>query len=228
MSHCLADALAIVNQRIEAAMLQFQRSPNSVQLLAVTKGQSAATILQAWQLGQRQFGESYVQEALPKLEVLNAYPIVWHFIGPLQTNKLRWIAEHFAWVHSLDSLKHAQRLSAQRPAELPALNVCIQVNVSREPQKAGITEAEALELIPQIKKLPRLQLRGLMTLPAYTDDFEQQRQSFRQLAEFCKYLGTLGHALDTLSMGMTDDLEAAIAEGSTLVRVGTALFGQRN
>ncbi len=228
MSHCLADALAIVNQRIEAAMLQFQRSPNSVQLLAVTKGQSAATILQAWQLGQRQFGESYVQEALPKLEVLNAYPIVWHFIGPLQTNKLRWIAEHFAWVHSLDSLKHAQRLSAQRPAELPALNVCIQVNVSREPQKAGITEAEALELIPQIKKLPRLQLRGLMTLPAYTDDFEQQRQSFRQLAEFCKYLGTLGHAFDTLSMGMTDDLEAAIAEGSTLVRVGTALFGQRN
>jgi pyridoxal phosphate enzyme (YggS family) len=198
-----------------------------VQLLAVSKTHPADVLRSAAAAGQRRFVESYLQEALEKIAALAGHNLEWHFIGPLQSNKTRPIAEHFAWVHSVDRLKVAERLSAQRPERLPPLNVCLQVNVSGEASKSGCTLTELPALAQAVAKLPRLRLRGLMTIPAPSEDPAQQRLPFRRLREAQEQLIAEGLELDTLSMGMSDDLGAAIAEGATLVRVGSALFGAR-
>lgn len=216
-----------VRDRIRSAEARFGRAPDSVTLLAVSKTRPAEAIRLVAGLGQRQFGESYLQEALEKVAALRELDLVWHFIGPIQSNKTRGIAENFAWVHSVDRLKIAERLSEQRPIELPPLNVCLQVNVSGEASKAGTTLAELPGLAAAVAALPRLRLRGLMAIPAPADEFEQQREPFRALRGALDDLVARGLAVDTLSMGMTDDLEAAVAEGSTMVRIGTALFGER-
>lgn len=224
----IAQALAQIRRQIQAAAIRFQRDPAEVHLLAVSKTRPVADILSAYQAGQRDFGENYLQEALVKIQVLRDYPnIIWHFIGALQSNKTRAVAENFAWLHSLDDVNHARRLSRQRPETLPALNVCIQVNVSAEPQKAGISLVELPDFAVAIAELPRLRLRGLMTLPAPADDFAAQRQPLHALQQAYMNLQAQGFTLDTLSMGMTDDLVAAIAEGSTRVRIGTGIFGAR-
>ncbi len=210
-------------QRITAACLANGREPESLSLLAVSKTQPMATMQAAYRAGLRQFGENYLQEALDKIRHLPA-DCEWHFIGPIQTNKTRPIAEHFAWVHGLAREKIAQRLNAQRPAAMPPLKVCIQVNVSGETSKSGLTQAELPALIRCIRELPRLELMGLMCLPQASGPGASPRAAFRQLRELRdRYLP----AAPTLSMGMSDDLEAAIAEGSTMVRIGTALFGAR-
>jgi len=223
----ISETLNQVRQQIAQLAQQFSRSPDSVQLLAVSKTRPLADIRAAFEGGQHRFGENYLQEALPKIQALQSHPLEWHFIGPIQSNKTRAIAEHFDWVHSLDSLTHAQRLNAQRPPLLPPLNVCIQVNLSQEPQKAGIKLAQLPLFAQTISQLPRLRLRGLMTLPAFTEDFEQQRLPFRTLHQAWLELQHLGFTVDTLSMGMSGDLAAAIAEGSTMLRIGTAIFGER-
>jgi pyridoxal phosphate enzyme (YggS family) len=224
----ISHSLFQIKQRIAQAALQYGRSADDIQLLAVSKTRPVADIVSAMQGGQYQFGESYVQEAIPKIQALQGEKkLEWHFIGPIQSNKTRLIAEHFAWVQSLDSLKHAQRLHDQRPDDLPPLNVCIQVNVSAEPQKSGISLSELAAFAQALTKFPRLQLRGLMTIPAYSQDFTQQRLPFRLLHAVYSQLQKSSFALDTLSMGMTEDMEAAIAEGATMVRIGTAIFGER-
>jgi len=214
--------------RIRAAERRFQRLPGAVRLLAVSKTQPAAAIAAMAAAGQTCFGENYLQEALAKMTGLAALELEWHFIGPLQANKTRGIAEHFAWVHSVDRLKIAERLSAQRPASLPPLNVCLQVNIDQEPTKHGLDVAEVGEVAGAVAALPGLRLRGLMAIPAPATDFAAQRQAFARLRILQEQLTAAGLALDTLSMGMSDDLEAAIAEGATLARVGTALFGPRH
>lgn len=216
-----------VRARIAQAEHQYGRSPGSVRLLAVSKTWPVADILAAVDAGQTCFGESYLQEALPKIEVMADKGIEWHFIGPIQSNKTRHIAAHFHWVHSVDRLNIAQRLNSQRPPHLPPLNVCLQVNVGDEPQKTGVGVHELPELAAAIAALPRLKLRGLMAIPPLTDNFEVQRRAFRRLREAFELLNAGGLALDTLSMGMSGDLEAAIAEGATIVRVGTGVFGER-
>ena len=213
--------------RIRAAEQRFQRPPGSVRLLAVGKTQPAAAIAALAAAGQRDFGENYFQEALDKMTELATLELEWHFIGPMQANKTRGIAEHFAWVHSVDRLKIAERLSAQRPDYLPPLNVCLQVNIDREPTKHGLDEAELAEVAHAVATLPRLRLRGLMAIPAPAAEFTAQRRPFAQLRKLRERLADAGLVLDTLSAGMSDDLEAAIAEGATLVRIGTALFGSR-
>lgn len=220
--------LQAVRERIRAAALACGRLPDSVELLAVSKTWPADAVLAAAEAGQRAFGENYVQEGVGKAESLAAHAFCWHFIGPLQSNKTRRVAETFAWVHSIDRLKIAERLSEQRPLHLPPLEVCVQVNVSGEASKSGVTPAEALALARSVAALPRLRLRGLMAIPEPADDFEAQRAPFRRLRELYETLRAEGLALDTLSMGMTHDLEAAVAEGATMVRVGTAIFGARN
>ena len=202
------------------------RQPGSVLLLAVSKTKPAEDIAAAYQSGQRHFGENYLQEALRKQQELGAYDITWHFIGPIQSNKTKALATHFDWVHSVDSLKIAQRLSAQRPAHLHPLNICLQVNISDEPSKSGIALAELPQLCEQIAKLPKLKLRGVMAIPAPQQDFERQRLPYKTLYQAVAKLGQAG--LDTFSFGMTGDLKAAIFEGSTMVRIGTALFGERD
>lgn len=203
------------------------RDLSSVSLLAVSKtfGADAIRVLAA--LGQTAFGESYVQEALLKQAQLAELPLEWHFIGPIQSNKTRPIAEHFSWVHSVDRIKVAERLSAQRPTVLPPLQVCIEVNVSDEPSKGGVALAELGALADAVAALPRIRLRGLMAIPAPSDEIAVQRRAFRRVREALDELNARGHALDTLSMGMSADLEAAILEGATIVRVGTVLFGER-
>ncbi len=223
----IADALMTIQQRIAQAAQQFTRSPESIRLLAVSKTRPIADIVTAFKKGQYHFGENYLQEALPKIEALRDCHLEWYFIGPLQSNKTRSIAEYFDWVLSLDRLKQAKRLNIQRPTHLPPLNVCIQVNISEEPQKSGVRLAELPALAQAITQLPRLRLRGLMTLPAPRQDFNQQRIPFRTLHTAYQQLRASGLALDTLSMGMTNDMVAAIAEGSTLVRIGTGIFGER-
>jgi len=223
----ISDALTKIKQRIIEAAQQFDHSPSDIQLLAVSKTRSVSDIVSAFDCGQYRFGENYLQEALGKIEALRNYPLEWHFIGPLQSNKTRLIAENFDWVQSLDQLKHAQRLSAQRPDHLSPLNVCIQINLSEEPQKSGVHLTDLPTLAPKVAELPRLRLRGLMTLPAFSYDFEQQRIPFRALYTAYQHLQESGLALDTLSMGMTNDMVAAIAEGATLVRIGTGIFGER-
>jgi len=198
-----------------------------VQLIAVSKTQSAECLREAFHLGLKTFGENYVQEALDKQSQLSDLPIEWHFIGPLQSNKAKPVAEHFSWVHSVDLLKLAERLSSQRPADLPPLQVCIRVNVSGELSKSGIAPEETGALAQAITALPRLQLRGLMAIPEPTDDLDLLRSRFAHLRKLKEQLVTQGLALDTLSMGMSADYAIAIEEGATLIRVGSALFGQR-
>ena len=228
MTTDFADRLRAVQDRITAAERRFQRPPGAVRLLAVSKTQPTAAITAMAAAGQTCFGENYLQEALAKIADLAALHVEWHFIGPLQANKTRSIAEHFAWVHSVDRLKIAERLSAQRPEPLPPLNVCLQVNIDREPTKHGLDPASVGEVAIAVAALPRLRLRGLMAIPAPVADFAGQRQAFARLRTVQEQLTATGLPLDTLSIGMSDDLEAAIAEGATLVRVGTALFGPRH
>lgn len=223
----IAEQLRAVHARIAAAARACGRDPAEVRLLAVSKTFPVADLRAAQAAGQDCFGESYINEALPKIAALADPAPEWHYIGPLQSNKTRAVAEHFAWVHSVDRLKLAQRLSDQRPAGLPPLNLCIQVNISAEASKSGVAVEDLRELAPRVAALPRLRLRGLMAIPAPTTDAVAQRAAFRCLREARDALNALGLALDTLSMGMSDDLEAAIAEGATLVRVGSAIFGAR-
>lgn len=223
----LAARLQAVLAQIRIAEQRFHRPSGAVRLLAVGKTQPAAAIAALAAAGQRDFGENYLQEALDKMSELAALELKWHFIGPVQANKTRGIAEHFAWVHSVDRLKIAERLSAQRPDHLPPLNVCLQVNIDREASKQGLDETEVIEVAHTVAALPRLRLRGLMAIPAPATQLTDQRRPFARLREISEQLTATGLALDTLSMGMSDDLDAAIAEGATLVRIGTALFGPR-
>lgn len=223
----IAENLKKIQNEIRAAAQQFDRSADTVHLLAVSKQQPLTAIEQALAAGQYAFGESYVQEALPKITALAAHTLEWHFIGTLQANKTRTIAQHFAWVHSLDKLTNAERLNQYRPATLAPLQVCLQINIDNEPNKAGIKLTELLPLATAIAALPHLQLRGLMALPAPQQDFAQQRASFRQLRLALQQLQQQGFKVDTLSMGMSADFVAAIAEGATIVRIGSALFGKR-
>ncbi|MFZ1492607.1 MAG: YggS family pyridoxal phosphate-dependent enzyme [Candidatus Competibacter denitrificans] len=222
-----AARLQVVLARIRSAEMRFGRPSGSVGLVAVSKTHPVADIVAVAAAGQRGFGENYWQEAAAKLPALVALDLEWHFIGPLQANKTRSIAEKFAWVHSVDRLKIAERLSQQRPTALPPLNVCLQVNVSGEPSKHGLDASDLPIVAHAVAVLPRLRLCGLMAIPAPATDFAAQRRPFARLRELQKALIADGLALDTLSMGMSDDLEAAIAEGSTLVRIGTAIFGAR-
>jgi len=219
--------LDAVRARITAAEQLYRRTPGSVTLLAVSKGQSADAIRAAYHAGQAHFGESYLQEALSKQSTLSDLALTWHFIGAIQSNKTRDIARHFAWVHSVDRFKIAERLHQQRPPELPPLNVCIQVNIGEEPQKAGVTPNEIPSILRQLRELSRLRVRGLMTLPPASEDFTLQRSHFQDLRLTFERLHAQDPTLDTLSMGMSGDWEAAIAEGATLLRIGTALFGPR-
>lgn len=203
------------------------RPPGSVRLLAVSKTQPVEAVLAAAESGQREFGENIVGEGLRKMADAGRDDLVWHFIGHLQANKSRAVAEHYHWVHTVDRLKIARRLSDQRPAANAALNVCIQVNIDNEPSKSGIVPAELAELASAVAELPRLRLRGLMCLPAIRTSFEEQRRPFARLRELKEMLGGQGLELDTLSMGMSSDFVAAIHEGATIVRLGSALFGQR-
>ena len=225
----IADNISQVAARIRAAEQASQRAADSVQLLAVSKTKPAEAVREAFAAGVRDFGENYLQEALGKQLELTDLPLSWHFIGPIQSNKTRAIAEHFAWVHSVDRLKIAQRLSEQRPADLPPLNICIQVNVSGEASKSGCTPADLPALASAISALPRLVLRGLMAIPEPTDDRAEQDAAFAAVRELNQSLqASLKLPLDTLSMGMSHDLESAIAQGATWVRIGTALFGARD
>jgi len=216
-----------VRQRVADAARACGRDPAAVGLIAVSKTFGADAVAAAHACGQRVFGENYVQEAVDKIVALASLGLEWHFIGPIQSNKTRQIAENFAWVHSVDRAKIAERLSAARPAALAPLQVCIQINIGDENTKSGVAPADALALARAIAALPRLKLRGLMTIPPASDEPAQQRRYFAELRKLKEQLVTAGVALDTLSMGMSADLEAAIAEGATLVRVGTAIFGQR-
>ena len=227
--HKIDDNLAKVMARIQQAARESGRDPAGVHLLAVSKTQPAEAVEQAWHWGQRRFGENYLQEALEKKQALTHLPdIEWHFIGPIQSNKTRAIAENFDWVHSIDRLKTAQRLSAQRPSTLPALQVCVQVNIDDEATKAGVSLTELPALAKQVAALPNLHLRGLMSIPAPNDDPQHQRATFARLRDALVSLQQQGLTqLDTLSMGMSGDLEAAIASGATMVRVGTDIFGAR-
>jgi pyridoxal phosphate enzyme (YggS family) len=218
-----------VKGRISAASERAGRDVRSVTLLAVSKAQGAEAVRQAAASGQHAFGENYVQEALDKMAVLaDLRPqLEWHLIGPLQSNKTRPVAEAFDWVHSVDRLKIAQRLSEQRPHDMAPLNVCLQVNISGESSKSGLAPADVPPVARAVAALPRLQLRGLMAIPEPAGDFEAQRAPHRALRELLEQLKAEGLGLDTLSMGMSADLEAAIAEGATIVRVGTAVFGER-
>ena len=222
----ITQRLKQIRSQISNAELAFNRQPGSVLLLAVSKTKPAEDLAAAYQSGQRHFGENYLQEALGKQQALGAYDITWHFIGPIQSNKTKALATHFDWVHSVDSLKIARRLSDQRPAHLPPLNICLQVNISDEQSKSGITLDELPELCEQVVKLPKLKLRGVMAIPAPQDDFGRQRRPYKTLYQAVAKLGR--PEMDTFSFGMTGDLKAAIAEGSTIVRIGTALFGERN
>jgi pyridoxal phosphate enzyme (YggS family) len=222
-----AGRLNAVRARIARAAAGAGRDAAAVRLLAVSKTFDWPAVRALAEAGQHAFGENYLQEALEKQAALRDLPLEWHFIGPIQSNKTRPIAEQFSWVHSIDRLKIAERLSAQRPAGLPPLQVCIEVNVSGEASKGGVAPAELPALADAVAGLPRLKLRGLMAIPAPTPDEVAQRAAFRQVREQLDALRARGHALDTLSMGMSADLEAAILEGATIVRIGTALFGER-
>jgi pyridoxal phosphate enzyme (YggS family) len=231
------EGLQAVRARIAAAARAAGRDSSSVRLIAVSKTFAAPAVIEAIEAGQLAFGESYVQEGVDKMSHIEALlrsqgrvlaaPAEWHFIGPIQSNKTRALAEHFDWVHSVDRLKVAQRLNDARPAVLGPLDVCLQVTIGGEDSKRGVPPEEAPGLAAQLLELPRLRLRGLMTIPRPTSDVREQRAQFRALAELRAGLAREGIELDTLSMGMSDDLEAAVAEGATMVRVGRAIFGER-
>jgi len=220
--------LQAVLSRIENAAKKFGRDPAAIALLAISKTWPASHIRQLASAGQGAFGESYLQESLYKINELRDLSLEWHFIGSLQSNKTRQIANSFDWVHSLDRLSIAERLSAQRPPSRPPLSVCLQVNISAEASKSGVSPAETPGLAHAVAALPGLRLRGLMAIPAADNDFAAQRLPFCRLRELWQQLRADGLMLDTLSMGMSQDLEAAVAEGATLVRVGTAIFGERD
>ena len=226
-SNSPAARLEHVRRQISQALSKSHRPTDAAVLLAVSKTRSASDIIELYRLGQRRFGENYLQEALEKITQLSAYDIEWHFIGPIQSNKTRDIASHFSWVHSVDRLKIARRLSEQRPEGLGPLNICLQVNVSGEASKSGCKLTDLPQLATEVAELPNIQLRGLMAIPAPSHEPEQQRLPFRALYKALDGLNTQELELDTLSMGMSGDLEAAIAEGATLLRIGTALFGPR-
>lgn len=228
----IPENLQQVRSALIAAAQAAGRDPASVGLLAVSKTFGADAVIAAADAGQRAFGENYLQEALDKQQAVRALrpdlALDWHFIGPIQSNKTRPVAEHFAWAHAVDREKIARRLSEQRPAHLPPLNICLQVNVSGEQSKSGVAPAELPALAQAVATLPGLKLRGLMAIPEPADDIEQQRQPFAKLRALQQQLHALGIATDTLSMGMTADMPAAIAEGATIVRIGTAIFGKRD
>lgn len=223
----VADNLTLIRQKIQQAEQDFSRDLDAVQLLAVSKTQPIEKIQQAITAGQQHFGENYLQEALKKIAVLKDENIIWHFIGDIQSNKTKAIAEQFAWVHSVSRLKIAERLSAQRPAHLPPLNVCIEVNIDQEASKSGVFPEELEALVKRVMTLSGLKLRGLMAIPKPEPDFELQRNTYQKVAGLQQQLIDQSIALDTLSMGMSRDFVAAIAAGSTIVRVGTAIFGKR-
>ena len=228
----IAHNLQVVTEAINVAAREARRAPDDVQLLAVSKTFPAQAVLEAVQAGQRAFGENYVQEGVDKIQQVaqarGCTPLEWHFIGPIQSNKTRLIAENFDWVHTIERGKIAQRLSEQRPADLPPLQVCIQVNTSGEASKSGVLPADAAALARTVAALPRLVLRGLMAIPEPEHDFDRQRAAFRVLRGLYEQLRAEGIALDTLSMGMSADMRAAIHEGATIVRVGSAIFGARS
>lgn len=221
------ERLLETRNRISSAAMRYGREPDSVWLIAVSKTQPTDAIRALAELGQVDFGENYLQEALPKLAALADLPLTWHFIGQLQANKTRAVAEHFHWVHTLDRERLAVRLNEQRGAHAPPLNVCIQVRLENEPGKGGISKTELAPLARSVLELPRLRLRGLMCIPPPRAGFEAQRQLFAELADCARELRGQGMPLDTLSMGMSGDLEAAVAAGATCVRIGTAIFGER-
>ena len=227
-SNTIADPLAKVTARIQQAAQAAGRKCETVRLIAVSKTQPAEAVAQAYACGQREFGENYLQEAVEKQAALtHLTEIVWHFIGPIQSNKTRSIAENFTWIHSIDREKVAQRLNDQRPMNLAPLQVCLQVNVDDETTKSGVSLTELPALAQAISQLPRLQLRGLMAIPAAANTPEQQAAAFSKLRDAMQGLNAQGYSLDTLSMGMSGDMAAAIAEGATMVRVGTDIFGKR-
>jgi pyridoxal phosphate enzyme (YggS family) len=223
----IAVALKALRARIFDLERRYGRPTGSVGLVAVTKTKPAEAVAAAFAEGQRDFGENQLQDARNKLEALSHLDITWHFIGPIQSNKTRGITQAFAWVHSVDRIEIARRLSDQRPEGMPALEVCIEVNLSAEATKSGIRLQQLKEFAEAVTALPRLRLRGLMTIPAPTSDLDAQRLPFRRLQQAMLELNQSGFELDTLSMGMSDDMEAAIAEGATWIRIGTAIFGPR-
>lgn len=223
----VTENLKLVRDLLANSAIQAERDPSSVRLLAVSKKQPVARILEAAEAGQRDFGENQVQEGLRKIVDLSSKGLCWHFIGRLQANKTRDVAEHFDWVHSIDRLKLAERLSRQRPDTMAPLNVCLQVNLDGESSKSGVDPGALKELAQAVAELPNLALRGLMCIPAVRTDFEQQRRPFRKLRELKESLSTTAVPLDTLSMGMSNDFRAAVVEGATIVRIGTAVFGAR-
>jgi PLP dependent protein len=224
----LADNIAKLLERVRLSAQKSQRNTGDIHVLAVSKKHPAEDIRLAHSCGINDFGESYLQEALPKMAALEDLALTWHFIGPIQSNKTRAIAEHFNWVHSIERSKIAARLNAQRPPHKPPLQVCLQVNISGEHSKSGATAEELPQLVRDVMLLPRLQLRGLMAIPAATTDQQLQRQAFAQLKTTLDQLQPLAPGMDTLSMGMSADLEAAIDQGATIIRVGSAIFGPRN
>ncbi|MBE9539183.1 MAG: YggS family pyridoxal phosphate-dependent enzyme [Proteobacteria bacterium] len=224
----IAKNIASLHNRVRLAAQKSQRSPEGICIVAASKTRSAAIIQSAYEGGIRNFGENYLQEALEKITTLGDLDLNWHFIGPIQSNKTRAIAENFDWVHSVDRLKIARRLSEQRPNNLAPLQICLQVNISAESSKSGASPAEMPELVQAVKALPGITLRGLMAIPAPTDDRKQQQQAFAQMRELMAALRANAPTMDTLSMGMSADLEVAIAQGSTLIRVGTDIFGPRS
>ena len=226
-----SNKIAALRSRIKLAASEAQRPASEVTLLAVSKTRTSVQVKQAYDSGLTSFGENYLQEALKKVSALKSLTLDWHFIGPIQSNKTRQIAESFAWVHSVDRLKIAQRLSAQRPATMPPLNICLQVNIDDEPTKAGFKSSDLLAVVAEIARLPNLRLRGLMAIPEARKDEQEQRIPFRQLRKLRDEINQSldnSQKLDTLSMGMSADLEAAILEGATIVRVGTDIFGPRS
>ncbi len=227
MQDTVSNNLKLVLKRIELAAVAAGRATDAVKLLAVSKTMPAQAVREAYAAGQLAFGENYIQEGVDKIASLADLPLEWHCIGPIQSNKSKLVAENFAWVHSMDRLKIAERLSAQRPAHLPPLQVCLQVNVDGGPNKSGVAPQDLLALAQAVATLPHLQLRGLMTIPEPSDNEAQVHAVHRQAKALFDSLNQAGLNLDTLSMGMTADLEAAIAQGSTCVRVGTAIFGAR-
>ncbi|TDJ17220.1 MAG: YggS family pyridoxal phosphate-dependent enzyme [Gammaproteobacteria bacterium] len=224
----IAQALEETRNRVTVLERRYDRPPGDVRVLAVSKTKPPEAVRAAAEAGQREFGENHVQDALVKLDALGGLDLIWHFIGPVQSNKTRVVAARFDWVHSIDRAKIATRLNAHRPEDLPPLEVCIQVNVSGEDSKSGVDPDQVEALARVVSGLPRLKLRGLMTLPRPCADLEAQRQPFAALRRNLETLNTRGFALDTLSMGMSNDMEAAIAEGATIVRIGTAIFGARD
>jgi pyridoxal phosphate enzyme (YggS family) len=225
----IPEKLDTIRSQIDQYAEFYGRPKRSIQLLAVSKRQSPSKILEAWSAGQTAFGENYLQEARDKQRVLAKLPIEWHFIGPIQSNKTRDIAEHFSWVHSVDRLKVAKRLSKQRSTKLPSLNICLQVNIDDEATKSGCSPDELPNLALAVNALPQLNLRGLMVIPARRDNLNQQKSAFANIRTLQENLtqNNPSLSLDTLSMGMSNDMEAAIAEGSTMVRIGSSIFGPR-